>query len=156
MGHKVSLSTSEDWRKFSPTVCDKSIANKSCLLPSALVNILMDQEENLLSDFKFCDKLLELLGLCKFFKEDVNGHFFLEFRLNFTSEILKFISSTFRANLPRRAQPDTTIAEPDMKDRYVIYYIARSIMRGYLKIARNVQAVHHMEANSWSTSIPKF
>ena len=61
--------------------------------------------------------------------------FFLEFSLNFASEIMKFISKTFRNNVPKRLRQSIT-KEPDKEERQVIYYIAGSVMRGYLKIAK--------------------
>lgn len=139
VGHVVSLSSGAEWKQFSSKVCAelvKGIAQKKCLLPSTLICSLMDQQENILSNFNLSDSLLDIIGVnSNTFSGNTSAQFFLKFMLFFTTELLKYISKTFRANLPR-TRVAKLIGEPDKEDRQVIYYIAGSIARGYLKIGK--------------------
>ncbi|KAE8737570.1 hypothetical protein FOCC_FOCC016967 [Frankliniella occidentalis] len=90
----------------------------------------------MLTNIELCDGYLKGLQLLDLFERDVLSQFILEFLLNFNVNVIKFITKTFRNNLPRRQQQPPGGKEPDKEDRQVIYYIAGSIMRGYLKIAK--------------------
>ena len=138
VGHVASVSSSDEWRKFTHEICDamvQSISTTKCLLPSALINNLMECQENILDDFDFSDGLLEIIGLIGKFSANVCAQFFLKYILFSTTELLQHISRTFRNNLPRR-RVAREVQDPDDEERQVIYCIAGSIIRGYLKIGR--------------------
>ncbi|KAK3915657.1 Sulfur carrier protein FdhD, partial [Frankliniella fusca] len=141
IGHIAGISSSTEWANFCNMMCEeilKGIENKKILLPSALATSLVGQVERIISDIDLCNSFVDALHICDIFSSQVLDQFILEFSLNFASEVLKFISKTFREDLPRRPQ-QAAPEELDMEDRQVIYYIAGSIMRGYLKIARRSQ-----------------
>lgn len=137
VGHVISISTEDTWLEFSKSICDYliiSIANKKCLLPSALMDSLHDQVEKILCNFVLCDTFLDIIGLGDMFHIDLLSQFMTEFCLNYSKQIFMFISKTFRGNIPPRPMKQT--AEPDLEERQVIYYIAGSIMKGYFRIAK--------------------
>lgn len=138
IGHIASIAAGEEWKTFCNYFCKElveSIKEKKCLLPSSLATTLIDKLDSTLSGDNFVT-LRDKLNLSENFDSDVISQFLLEFGLNLAGEILKFISSTFRANTSGRIPTVLRLGELDKEDRQVVYYIAGSIMRGYLKIAR--------------------
>jgi hypothetical protein len=138
LGHVVSISSGPEFKKFVSEICTEmvqGIGKVKYLLPSALVNCLMEDQEKILGDPDFSDVFIKILKLNEHFNPNVCAQFFLKFMLFFTTDLLQFISQAFKAKHPFRAV-SRTVGDPDKEDRQVIYYIAGSIMRGYLRIAR--------------------
>ncbi|XP_052129634.1 uncharacterized protein LOC113213086 [Frankliniella occidentalis] len=74
VGHVVSVLGDEEWKEFSAQVCAdlvKVIADKKCLLPSSLVNTLIAQLEEMLTNIELCDGYLKGLQLLDLFERDV-------------------------------------------------------------------------------------
>jgi len=145
IGHVAGVVLREKFEQFSHTVCSnlvKGIANKKCLLPSALATSLLEQVENVLSSQETQNNLLQILQLGDSFNSHVLNQFMLQFCLKFSTEILKFVSSTFRdrSRAPSAQQGQQgRIVELDKEDRQVVYYIAGSIMRAFLKNAKKAK-----------------
>jgi hypothetical protein len=140
LGYIASVADSEDWKKFCHDLCAEmldSIKDKKCILPAPLVTCLIDRVETITASEEKSGTLLNVLNVSDRFESNVLSQFLLEFSLHFVTDTMKFICKTFRSNYPQRL--DKIRAEPDKEDRQVIYYIAGSIMRGYLKIARRAQ-----------------
>ena len=72
---------------------------------------------------------------------NIKSQFLLEFVLCFFTEMLCFISN--KMSTCDQTKNDDRI-EPDEEEKEVIYYIAGSIMRGYLRIAYRYQ-----DSNKW-------
>lgn len=137
VGYIASVAANQEWKKFCHDLCDEmlqSIKDKKCILPAPLVTHLIDRVEIITSSEEKSSALLIVLNINDSFESNVLCQFLLEFSLELVTEIMRFICKTFRSNYPQRLQK--IIGEPDKEDRQVIYYIAGSIMRGYLKIAR--------------------
>ncbi|KAK3922594.1 Zinc finger protein 177 [Frankliniella fusca] len=146
VGYVVSITSTQDFSNFSHEICNSmviSIQKVKFLLPSALVNSLMDDQETILSDPDSCDTFLKIINVGEQFSADVCAQFFLKFMLFFTTELLLHMSERFKASHPFNVV-SKLVGEPDKEDRQVIYYIAGSIMRGYLKIAKRFP-----NSNTW-------
>ncbi|XP_026280510.1 uncharacterized protein LOC113207950 [Frankliniella occidentalis] len=142
IGHVVGL-PAEDLHKFSTLICTELICDvckQKTMLPSPLMISLFDKMEEIVSDDSLCEEYLSVLGLDSF-EIDAQSQFLMEFMLNFTLEIFKFISSTYRSKFTCSRQRNFVL---DQDDKQVVYYIAGSIMRGYLKMARR-----HKENLKW-------
>ncbi|KAK3913049.1 Formamidopyrimidine-DNA glycosylase [Frankliniella fusca] len=100
------------------------------VLPSALMSNLGDKMEEILSNSDLCSSLLSILNLSEF-HPNTQSQFLLEFMLNFTLEIFRYI---YRSNY--RPNEGAVVSELDLEQKQVIFYIAGSIMRGYLRIAK--------------------
>lgn len=132
VGHVVG---SEQFLDFSKSVGEElllCVADKKVLLPSALMNSLYEKEEEIISDNDMCNQFMEILSVSEF-DPDTQSQFFLEFLLNFTIEIFRFISETYR---DQSRPKEVTVVELDLEERQVVFYIGGSIMRGYLKMGR--------------------
>lgn len=137
LGEIIALSSGKEWSEFCLKLCEQlvaSVVKKKCMLPSALLALLMAKVVSVLSDSDIRATLLNILPISDRFEDDLKSQFLLEFSLNYVSEILAFISKTFR-NDTRRRVPTKPVPEIDSEDREVIYYIGGSIMRGYFRIA---------------------
>lgn len=131
VGHIISQKKICD---FSTKILERlvsAIDSKKCMLPSALMKALFDEMENISCDDDFCEECLCILDVSDF-ESDIQSQFMIEFLLNFTTGVFKFISASFRKHYQRPLKP---MPELDVEDRQVIYYIAGSIMRGYFRIA---------------------
>ncbi|KAK3925820.1 Zinc finger and SCAN domain-containing protein 10 [Frankliniella fusca] len=120
------------------------IADKMVILPSAFAGILFDKMESILSDEYLCNNFLSKLDLVDF-DYDTQCNFFLEFMMNITLNIFRFISQSFRDCYPSRA---TQVHSLDLEQRQVIFYIGGSIMRGYLKMGRR-----HKNNSKWQNIV---
>ena len=133
VGHVVGLE-SQVFKTFSTAICQdllSVIADKKTFLPSPLMIALFDKMEEIVSDNDLCDVILSHLKVSNF-DIDIQSQFLSEFMLNFTTDILKFISSTYRSTF---CPKQLLVPELDVEDRQVIFYIGGSIMKGYLRIA---------------------
>ncbi|KAK3919721.1 PR domain zinc finger protein 14, partial [Frankliniella fusca] len=142
IGHVVGLPV-EEMTEFSTLICSELISpvcNQKTMLPSPLMTTLFDKMEEIVSDDSLCEKYLSVLHL-DYFEPHVQSQFLMEFLLNFTLEIFKFISSTYRSTFTCSRQRNFQL---DQEDKQVVFYIAGSIMRGYLKMARR-----HKENQKW-------
>ncbi|KAE8738332.1 hypothetical protein FOCC_FOCC016193 [Frankliniella occidentalis] len=141
IGELASLSAGTEWSDFTNTLCkhlvQKSL-NQKCMLPSALLNSLMESANAVLSNNELCATLLEILPLSTDFENDLKDQFLLEFVLHFVSGIFSFISKTFRGD--QRPNTNKTVPEIDNEDKEVIFYIGGSIIRGYLRIAKRYRS----------------
>ncbi|KAK3921461.1 Gastrula zinc finger protein XlCGF62.1 [Frankliniella fusca] len=140
VGYIASVAATQEWKNFCHDLCDDmlhSIKDKKCILPAPLVTYLIDRVEVINASEEKSGALLNVLNIHEMFESNVLSQFLLEFSLELVTEIMRFICKTFRRNYPQRLEK--VIAEPDKEDRNVIYYIAGSIMRGYLKIARRAE-----------------
>ena len=93
VGHVISISSGEDWKKFSHDVCQQLIQDcdkQKCVLPSALISTLNDQLENLLSVCDLCDEFMKIIHMFDFFEVNVCAQFFWNSAL---ISWLKFLSS---------------------------------------------------------------
>lgn len=133
VSHIISISDGENFKVFCENVCKELVKGFASapkfLLPSALLCTLVKEQDRLSSDFDLCRSILEQLQLQEFENGDFCVQFMLEFSLCFVIEILKYISETFRENLPRRYIKK--IGTPDKDERQVIYFIAGSVIRRF-------------------------
>lgn len=135
LGHVIS--EPEKFEKFSADIAREeltAISKKKCLLPHALVNALFQKMEEILSDDNFCEAVLSVFE-GPLFSSNVQSQFLLEFLLNFTTEIFKFISRHFRSGVTIH-HLSKQIPELDAEDRHVIFHVGGSIMQGYLRIGK--------------------
>lgn len=133
----------ERFEEFGKLCCDallSSIADKKTLLPSALMVKLFEEMEDVISNDEKCFEFLHILSLSEF-SEDCQSQFLLEFFLNLTSGIFKYISKSYQSHAH---QKPTDVPELDLEERQVLYYIGGSIMRGYLKMAKR-----HKNNSKW-------
>lgn len=137
VGFMFSITTTNDWEEFSLSLCHKVIGHSfddKILLPSALATSVYENIDNILSSDQIVMDHLNLLNIPSDFSPECMQQFFLEFMLNLGLQILKFVSKTFRDKHPSR-RSGRVPAKIDDNDRQVIYYVAGSIMKGYLRMA---------------------
>ncbi|KAK3908297.1 Escargot/snail protein-like protein [Frankliniella fusca] len=142
VGHVVASSNFND---FSVTLLKEMVTvieTKKCMMPSALLKALSDEMENILCNEELYNYCLDLLEVSAF-DNDAQSQFMVEFMLNFLTEVFTFISASFRKHYERPLKP---MPDLDVEDRQVIYYIAGSIMRGYLRIA-----YRHKNNSKWQS-----
>jgi hypothetical protein len=134
VGYVISISSGDGWKEFSTSLCEELISpvlTAKCVLPSTLLSSLVSKAEDILSNRTLCDDIMEKLNVPLSYNVVFQDLFFLEYILNLTKSVLSFIAKTFCTG----REPNKPPPQLDVDDKQVIYHIAGSIMRGYLRFA---------------------
>lgn len=129
-----NLGQCDSFKLFSEKVCEAFtdvIITKKFVLPSKLLDTLVRQCENILSNIDLRTQLVSYLKAMSTGVSAETGDYFLcEYVLCFSEELLKFIAhSIHQGGISNKKQ-----TECDASDRQVIHYIGGATMRAFYKM----------------------
>ncbi|KAJ1531350.1 hypothetical protein ONE63_000034 [Megalurothrips usitatus] len=123
-----------EWNAFLNTVHEevtKSIGDSKILLPSAMVDILIGNVEQLLCDLQQRSQLLKLLQACVQCDGSAAHCFVADYALALVKHVIKFFSDSLK-----NSSTSTSVGkdiEFDIEDKEAIHYISGSVVRAFYR-----------------------
>lgn len=116
----------------------EALHSKAFILPSALFSIILDVNEEILTDVDLRQSLRANLPLVQTFHEQVFNTFFVEYVFTLGNKMLHFIAENLLQSYQHSSLLKSKVVV-DNEERQVIHYAAGAIIRYFVRKARTVK-----------------